>query len=75
MRANAKLSMFLSALFMVLILDTAMTFTMTTILTGWTQGFVQRLAGGWLLGFIVALPTSIVANPLVRRIVRKLTTQ
>ena len=74
MKANAKVSMFLSALFMVLILDTAMTFTMTSILTGWTPGFVQRFAGGWFLGFVVALPTSIVATPLVRKIVKKLTT-
>jgi membrane protein implicated in regulation of membrane protease activity len=52
-----------------------MTFTMTSILTGWTPGFVQRFAGGWFLGFAVALPTSIVATPLVRKIVKKLTTQ
>jgi len=75
LKVGAKAAGFISAFFMVIILDTAMTFTMTSVLTGWTPGFAQRFAGGWLLGFAVALPTSIVATPLVRRIVKKLTTQ
>jgi hypothetical protein len=55
---------------MVIILDTAMTFTMTSVFIGWTSGFIQRFAGAWLIGFAVALPTSLAIAPLVRRLVK-----
>lgn len=56
---------------MTLALNTTMTFTMTTINTGWTVGFFQRFLNGWVLGFIVAFPTSILAIPLARSLVSK----
>jgi len=55
---------------MVVMLDTTMTFTMTSVFIGWTSGFIQRFAGAWLIGFAVALPTSLVITPLVRRLVK-----
>jgi hypothetical protein len=55
---------------MVVILDTAMTFTMTSVFIGWTTGFIQRFVGAWLIGFAVALPTSLAITPLIRRLVQ-----
>ncbi len=55
---------------MVLVLDTTMTFTMTSVFIGWTPGFIQRFAGAWLIGFAVALPTSLAITPLIRRLVK-----
>ena len=46
-----------------------MTFTMTLVMTGWTHGFLERFAVGWLIGFAVALPTSLAITPLIRRLV------
>jgi hypothetical protein len=57
---------------MVLVLDTAMTFTMTSVFIGWTSGFIQRFAGAWLIGFVVALPTSLAITPLIRRLVKRI---
>jgi len=42
---------------------------MTLLMTGWTAGFVQRFSVGWLIGFAVALPTSLAVSPLLRRLV------
>ncbi len=55
---------------MVLVLDTAMSFTMTSVFVGWTSVFIQRFAGAWLIGFAVALPTSLAITPLIRKIVK-----
>ena len=55
---------------MVLILDSVMSFTMTLVMTGWTAVFIQRFAGAWLIGFAVALPTSLAITPLIRRLVK-----
>ena len=55
---------------MVVTLDTAMSFTMTSVMTGWTSGFIQRFAGAWLLGFAVALPATLAITPLIRRLVK-----
>jgi hypothetical protein len=55
---------------MVLILDTAMSFTMTSVFVGWTSGFIQRFAGAWLIGFAVAFPTSLAITPLIRKLVK-----
>ena len=43
---------------------------MTSVMTGWTSGFIQRFAGTWLLGFAVALPTSLAITPLIKRLVK-----
>ena len=70
LKVNAKYSVFVTALLMVLVLDTAMTFTMTSVFVGWTPVFIQRFAGAWLIGFAVALPTSLAITPLIRRLVK-----
>jgi hypothetical protein len=70
MKIKAKYSFFLTALFMVLVLDTAMSFTMTSVFVGWTAVFIQRFAGAWLIGFAVALPTSLTITPLIRKLVK-----
>jgi hypothetical protein len=33
----------------------------------------MRFAGGFLIGFVVGLPTSVLVIPVIRRIVNKLT--
>jgi hypothetical protein len=55
---------------MVLVLDTTMTFTMTSVFIGWTPGFIQRFTGAWLIGFVVAFPTSLAITPLIRRLLK-----
>jgi len=70
LKINEKCSVFITALFMVVILDTAMSFTMTSVMTGWNSGFIQRFAGAWLIGFAVALPTSLAITPVIRRLVK-----
>ncbi len=57
---------------MTLALDTTMTFTMTTINVGWTPGFLDAFVRGWLIGFVVALPTSLLVIPLAKWLVDKL---
>jgi hypothetical protein len=57
---------------MTLALNTTMTFTMTLVNTGWTAGFLQRFAIGWLISFAVALPTSLLVIPLATRLVDKM---
>ena len=44
----------MTALLMVVILDTTMTFTMTSVFIGWTSEFIQRFVGARLIGFAVA---------------------
>ena len=72
LKLNKKYSGLLVAFFMTLALDTIMTFTMTTINTGWTETFIHRFFNGWVIGFIVTFPTSILVIPLARRLVSKL---
>ncbi len=56
---------------MALILDTAMSFTMVAIMTGVGEGFLERFAVAWLIGFAVGFPTSAAAMPLVSWVVKK----
>ena len=72
LKIDDKYSLLLTAFFMVLVLDTVMTFTMTSIMTGWNSGFLQRFAGGWLIGFAVGFPTSLLITPFIRRLVKQL---
>lgn len=69
MRLNKKYSGLLLAFFMTLFLDTTMTFTMTSIGVGWTADFFNRFLQGWIIGFTVAFPTSLLAIPIARRLV------
>ena len=59
----------LMALIMTVALDSVMTFTMISVATGWTPGFLNRFVESWLIGFVVALPTSLLVFPLARRLV------
>jgi hypothetical protein len=43
---------------------------MTSVFIGWTLGFIRRFTGAWLIGFVVAFPTSIAITPLLRRLVK-----
>ena len=64
--------MFLTALLMSLSLDTVMSFTMTYVITGWDSDFLLRFGFSWLIGFVVALPTSLMIAPIITKIVRKI---
>ena len=75
LKIKKKYSALLTATIMTLALDTTMTFTMTTINSGWTAEFLQRFLRGWAIGFAVALPTSILVIPLARMIVKRLTSE
>ena len=61
------------AFFMTLALVTTMTFVMTTINSGWDEEFIFRFLNGWVLGFVVAFPTSILATPIAKKLATKLT--
>ena len=72
LKLNKKYSGLLVAFFMTLALDTTLTFTMTMINTGLTEAFIHRFFNGWVIGFIVAFPTSILVIPLAKRLVSNL---
>lgn len=65
-------STILNVLFMVLTLNTVMTFTMTLLNTGLRSLFLQRFTTGWIVGFLVAFPTALIAMPQIRRLVAKI---
>ena len=75
LKINKKYYGLLMALFMTIALDSAMTFTMVSVTTGWTAGFLERFVFGWLIGFAGALPTSILVFPLARKLVNRLTSE
>ncbi len=75
LKLDKKYSGLLTAIIMTIALDSAMTFTMISINTGWTAGFFQRFVNGWIIGFAVAFPTSLLAFPLARRIVNKIVSE
>lgn len=62
----------LAVVFMVLILVTVMSFTMVSLAVGWTSDFPSIFARNWLIGLIVALPTALIVNIPVVRLVRKI---
>ncbi len=59
MKSKSKIHGLLVAFFMTLALDTTMAFVMVTLNTGWNNGFLSRFFNSWIIGFIVAFPTSI----------------
>jgi|OpeIllAssembly_1097287.scaffolds.fasta_scaffold01331_8 magnesium-transporting ATPase (P-type) len=71
MKPSTKITI-LTVLFMALILDTVMTFTMTLLNTGYSSLFLQRFALWWIVGFLVAFPTALIAMPQIRRLVAKI---
>ena len=75
LKVDKKYFGLLSAFFMTLALDTTMTFTMTSINTGWTADFLQRFLYGWIIGFVVAFPTSLLAVPIARRLATSLVSE
>jgi hypothetical protein len=75
LKVSARYSNLLVAFCMVLVLDTVMTFTMVSVQVGWSSDFAMRFLRGWLVGFAVALPTSLLAMPLIRKLVKKLTSE
>ncbi|HII85343.1 TPA: DUF2798 domain-containing protein [Candidatus Bathyarchaeota archaeon] len=75
MRINSRYSNLLTSFLMALVLDTVMTFTMVSIQLGWTSSFAVAFLRGWLVGFAVALPTSLLVMPLIRQVVKKLTSE
>jgi hypothetical protein len=75
LKLDKKYSGLLIAIIMTVVLDSAMSFTMISINTGWTAGFLQRFANGWIIGFAVALPTSLLVIPLARKLVNRIVTE
>jgi hypothetical protein len=63
------------AIIMTVALDSAMSFTMISVTTGWTPGFLERFMFGWLIGFAVTLPTSLLVFPLAKRLVNRVTSE
>lgn len=72
MKRKSRVHGLLVAFFMTLAIDTTMTFVMLTLNTGWNEGFVYRFLNNWLIGFVVAFPTSIIVIPIARKLATKL---
>lgn len=70
---NKKFYGLIVAFFMTLALASTMTFTMTSINTGWTADFLPRFVQSWVISFTVAFPTSILILPLARKAASKVT--
>jgi hypothetical protein len=75
LKVNKKYYGLLIVIIMTTALDSVMTFTMVSVTTGWTAGFLERFVNGWLIGFAVALPTSLLVFPLARKLVDRLTSE
>jgi hypothetical protein len=73
-KINKKYSTLLLATFMTLAMDFAMTLTMTIAMTGIDPGFLIRFFGGYVIGLIVGIPTSVLVIPYARKLVEALTT-
>jgi membrane protein implicated in regulation of membrane protease activity len=75
LKINQKYYGLLMALFITIALDSAMSFTMVSVTTGWTAGFLEKFVNAWLIGFAVILPTSLLVFPLARKLVNRLTSE
>jgi hypothetical protein len=75
LKINQKYYGLLMALFIRIALDSAMSFTMVSVTTGWTAGFLEKFVNAWLIGFIVILPTSLLVFSLERKLVNRLTSE
>ena len=75
MKIDKKYSGFLTLLIMVIALDSTMTVVMTSINVGWTEKFLQSFVNGWLIGIVVALPTSLAVLPLAKRLVNRIVSE
>lgn len=71
MQSGRRISI-LVTIFMVLVLVSVMSFTMVSITTGWTANFLFMFARNWLIGVVVALPTALLVNIPIVRLVRKI---
>ena len=75
MKIDKKYSGLLTAFIMVIALDSTMSFVMTSVNVGWTEVFLEKFVNAWIIGFVVALPTSIVVIPLARRLVNRIVSE
>ena len=57
---------------MVLVLVSVMSFTMVSITAGWTDDFLLMFTRNWLIGLVVALPTALLVNIPIVRLVRRI---
>ena len=75
LKINKKYYGLLMALFMTIALDSVMSFTMMSVNIGWTSGFLERFAVGWLMAFAVAFPICLLVFQLTRKLVNRLTSE
>jgi hypothetical protein len=75
LKINKKYYGLLITVIMTIALDTVMAFTMVSVTTGWTAGFLERFVNAWLISFAVALPTSLIVFPVARKLVEHLTSE
>jgi hypothetical protein len=74
-KVNRRYSTLLLATFMTIALDFVMTLTMTLVMTGIDPGFPIRFFGGYIIGLIVGIPTSVLVIPHARNLVQRITTE
>ncbi len=68
MQANLATTLLLS-----FCMSGTISFAMTAINSGFAGAFVARWAHNYLIAFIVALPTSLIVRPVVKRFIEKRT--
>jgi hypothetical protein len=71
LQASKRMSI-LVIVFMVLTLVTVMSFTMLLLAIGWTSDFPSVFVRNWLIGVAVALPTALLVNIPIVRLVKKI---
>jgi len=73
MRISKRYTRFIHALIMAFFMSLIMSLTMTAINVGWSETLLTVWPKGWLVGFIVGLPTAIVVGPIAGKMVERFT--
>ncbi len=74
-KINNKYSGLIFGISMSIIMSFTMSFCMTLVNVGFVPHFFLIWGKSFLIGFIVALPTSALAVPISKKVVKKLTTE
>lgn len=72
-KISAKYSDVLFKVFLTLIMSTIMAFVITLLNIGYTEQFFEKVTIAFVGGFITSFPAILIAVPLAKRFVKKLT--
>lgn len=75
MKINAKYSDILFKVFLALIMSFLMAIAITFLNIGLAPNFLEKFAVAFIGGFIVSFPATLLAVPIAKRLVGKITTK